>query len=279
MTYREPGSRGGLSRRDFLKLAALGAAALAGRDIIDRIDLSGKTEKLLTDLERDYGLHGVNGVGSLDWRAESLSPIDYYRGLRRIAREVAKYPPDFFTQNGVKDIHLVNFGMGKALPERRAVVVPKADPLTLLLTTTGDIFNHETWHVAEELGRFPRKRNVDSIWAHYHDNICDPYKRYPEGEKNPLEPCSSSYYTFPYEANWRPSEDRAFWAMRMMNPIDHANLRRSLDPLDSNLRKVRRQKYADMKSTFRRLSNELMGDQYWLDLIAGKVKSGYFDQE
>lgn len=270
----------GISRRELLKLAGVGLAVAAGSQAIEWASRK-PTNEIIESVEKNHQVKIHNGLAQFmnDRGGFIDSEGKFNDTLNHVFREIRKYPPGMLNKCGIKDIYLADgLGVGgHAYPEQNAVLIPGSlDVFSRIFASVGDVTNHEFYHNIDNLeGGHDLE---DDIWHEFHEDAeCSPYSSdvYPSEEDLPS--CGGAFYEHPMQANWWASEDRAFWAMKIMNPIDHrlliGKIENTRDPI---LKEVRMKKFKFIKNAYFEYSDGRMNEQYWDDLINLKVGEGYF---
>jgi len=287
-----------------LKLGAVGAVYLIARPYMRILDGLYQSNSNSDEFEQNIGeavgfiknnysvdiftgMPNVSGFFNLisGIKGTDLSRFELSRGLGLVMEEIVKYPPRYFTDNGVHNIRFLNnvkvrgidyyggFGANQGtLGIAYSAANNEADR-----EYERDVFHHELYHGTDwhdGLYLFD-----DNRWRDLHNCGCRPY--WERGGRDSLEgaepPQSSpNWFLDPYGQTEAP-EDRAVFASHVMIPRLHRNLLTLINTSSNQTtRNILQRKYDAIKKDFAKWSGGKMNDQYWKDLVDDRVSWGYF---
>lgn len=281
------------SRREFLRTGLLTAGALflgvraIDRDRMGEVDVGVEGPKSLTEenVEHIKDTHGIDIytglpiLHAIKYGYEKLTDQELERVTTLLKKELSKYPKDYFVQNGiytifcVKDLkHIIpNKEIGGVKLITNEIVISLVNGNEKLFEVT---VHHELYHAVEEgatiipsfisgkdMGKTNTEWNEDT-----YECACNPYEKPEEW----LRTFSSNY------GMGDPVEDRATFAEFLMDREFHKDLLAHVDTLTGQDKVVFMNKINYIKQKYFEWSDGMMDEQYWQDLIEGRVDENYF---
>lgn len=283
-----------LTRRSFLRLSAIAAvgALLIKKtvddqnyddthiDPVDKRQLEGSSE-LQQDVEylKDtYDIDIYTRVSlflAKSFTGGTLNQSELKRTVQNIRKAASLYPKEYFQNNGIKGISVLkdfkidgkSFG-GDAVVEQGYFVISYSDNGEWQVGAC----HHEAYHMADLQTNFleslsGKNTTKTKEWDKVFACNCDPYS---EANINP------NHFVSDY-AETNDVEDRADMAFWIMTPSRHKDLLNKIaHSSDAETKRILTEKMRIIKEDYLAWSNGKMNDQYWEDLLAGKVHEGYF---
>jgi len=286
-----------ITRRDFLKLTGAGIAGYAlykYDQVLSSLfgtEYQKSTEQAKKYIKERYGLDILVRLPINAERDNITGDIpnayELSRGLTLIIEELIKYPPDLLKNNGVKAIRFLKNAKlkGKSMDgfvsefsEGVSTLCYTAEPFEILRDFYRKAFHHELFHLLDANdGGYDID---DEQWSAIHNcGGCQAYREIgvtdsinqPAPESSQLDYFISSY------GQRNPVEDRADFGAALMIAQRHQDLlERIKSERDNHIKEVLTNKYETTKQYYFKWSNGSMNENYWRDLIDGKVQEGYF---
>lgn len=251
---------------------------------LQRIDaedhLLNEDEQLAKTLRMKYGIEVYNGplndVGQEAISGFALDYADRVYFLTALQNVLAMYPDNFMQENGVRGIAFVS----QLRHEGRRIGGINLSPLGIIqvdcdsqqpIVHFGAYVHHEIYHQCDyQENGF---ESEDRVWKAMH--ICDCQVYESDVSQAHLLDAPANWFVDDYSRR-APFEDRAKMAEWMMNPVKHRELLRLIETASGQQLQILVKKYDAILSDYFYFSNQAMNIQYWVDLLAEKIKPGYF---
>ena len=209
-----------------------------------------------------------------------MSSEELLEGMRLLVNQLAKYPPDFFRNNGIKAVSF--WGDIKDQEGNQILGLSSPEIPVISVTTTPDgikeivSFDHEVFHQAKRHDGTPYTNDPEwLLLSASRDLDCDLYEDSSDGRtEGPL--CPDSYYLDSPQSKDNTFEDAANTAEVLLNPERHRQELLRIQSLDPDSRQILLAKINKIKRYYYKWSKGLINDSYWSDLINNKVGIDYF---
>lgn len=231
-------------------------------------------------LSKRYGIEVYNGplndVGQEAISGFALDYADRVYFLTALQNVLGMYPDNFMQENGVRGIAFVS----QLRHEGRRIGGINFSPLGIIqvdcdnqqpIVHFGAYVDHEIYHQCDyQENGF---ESEDRVWKAMH--ICDCQVYESDVSQSHLPDAPANWFVDDYSRR-APFEDRAKMAEWMMNPVKHRELLRLIETASGQQLQILVKKYDAILSDYFFFSNQAMNIQYWVDLLAEKIKPGYF---
>jgi hypothetical protein len=205
---------------------------------------------------------------------------EIYEALWLLREEMGLYPPDFFRRNKITGIRLLthltlhNQEVGGVASGGSGIIAANSYCAIAYPDFFRTVLHHEAYHRVDYIK--PDYWEKDAAWTARQQDNCLIYQD-ASAPNAQLPNCPEGRY-FIQGGGDTAAQERAYIAAMLMNPDAHAAcLYRISQTTNVKDLQILMAKYQEILHDFYTASGGLMGDQFWQDLLDGKVNEIYWD--